>query len=303
VPDSPAAADRETAGRAEAVSRRPMPPADAQRAAAMLEDLVARLFLRALQLMLGAVVFGIAFFPVRDRGSALEIVTAATLLALAVTALVRRDALLAVLRRRPALMLVLPLPALVAVMLDGGFDSVWTPLVGITVAVPATLGLPWLSCGCALVAGAGQAAAAWFNRADKRTAELIETALFNAVGTLAAGVGIALAVAAMGAFLRRRPQILAELRADRGRLPAPAGEPAPSPRQRQLPPPPRIPLTAAELHVVARLANGRAPKQIALDLNIAMSTVRSHLKVAKRKTHTRTLTELAGLYVTQDGVL
>ena len=276
----------------------------AQSAVAMLEHTVARLFLRALQFVLGGVLFGIVFFPLRGRGSALELASAAVLLALALGALARRDALLAVLRRRPALTLLFPLPALLAVTLDGGFNSVWTPLVAITVGVPATLGLPWLSCSCALVAASGQATAAWINRADKRTAQLVETALFNAVGTIAVGVGIALSVATMGVFLQRRPEILARLRADGLSLPPapPAGRPA-APEPLQLPPPRRTALTAAELRVVALLADGRAPKQISGDLGIAISTVRSHLKAAKRKTGTRTLTELVGLVVTQDGQL
>ncbi len=269
----------------------------------MLEYTVARLFLRALQFVLAGVLFGIAFFPVRGRGSALEVATAALLLALALCALARRDALLAVLRRLPSLTLLFPLPALLAVTLDGGFDSVWTPLVAITVGVPATLGLPWLSCGCALVAASGQATAAWINRADKRTPQLVETALFNAVGTIAVGVGIALSVATMGVFLQRRPQILARLREDGLTLTGAPTAGAPMPEPLQLPPPPRTALTAGELRVVALLADGRAPKQISGDLGIAISTVRSHLKAAKRKTGTRTLTELVGLFVTQDGQL
>ena len=273
-------------------------------AAAMLEHTVARLFLRALQFVLGGVLFGIAFFPLRGRGSALELATAAVLLALALGALAHRDGLLAVLRRRPALTLLFPLPALLAVTLDGGFDSVWTPLVAITVGVPATLGLPWMSCGCALVAASGQATAAWVNRADKPTPQLVETALFNAVGTIAVGVGIALAVATMGVFLQRRTEILDQLREDGPSLPPapPARGPA-APEPLQLLPPGRTALTAAELRVVALLAEGRAPKQISGDLGIAISTVRSHLKAAKRKTGTRTLTELVGLFVTQDGRL
>lgn len=267
----------------------------------MLEQLVERLFLRALQLVLAGVLFGIAFFPVRGRGEPLELATAAVLLALAVAALRRRRALLAALRRWPAATVLFPLPAVLAVTLDGGFDSVWTPLVAITVGVPATLGLPWLSLGCALLAAAGQAAAAWLNRADKTAAQLTETALFNAVGTIAVGVGIALSVATMAVFLRRRPQILVRLRENASPPMAavaaardPPSEPAPAGR---------TPLTPAELRVVALLANGRAPKQICGDLGIALSTVRSHLKAAKRKTRTRTLTELVGLFVTHDGAL
>jgi DNA-binding CsgD family transcriptional regulator len=295
---------RESAAHGEAVARALAVADRPSSAAAMLEDTVARLFLRALQFVLGGVLFGVAFFPARGRGSALELATAAVLLALALCALARRGALLAVLRRRPSLTLLFPLPALLAVTLDGGFDSVWTPLVAITVGVPATLGLPWLSCGCALVAASGQATAAWINRADKRTPQLVETALFNAVGTIAVGVGIALSVATMGVFLQRRPEILARLREDGPSLtPAPpAGHPA-APEPPQLPPPRRTALTAAELRVVALLADGQAPKEISGDLGIAISTVRSHLKAAKRKAGARTLTELVGLFVTQDGQL
>jgi len=132
----------------------------------MFEQLVDRLFLRALQFMLGGVAFGVAFFPVRGRGSAADIATAGVLLALASGALVKRRALLAMLARRPVYTLLFPLPAVFAVAVDGGFDSVWTPLVAITVGVPATLGLPWLSLGCASIAAVGQAAAAWINRGD-----------------------------------------------------------------------------------------------------------------------------------------
>ena len=124
------------------------------------------------------------------------------------------------------------------------------------------------------------------------------------MGTIAVGVGIALSVATMGVFLQRRPQVLARLRNDGPALAPgpPAGSP-PMPEPLQLPPPRRTALTAGELRVVALLADGRAPKQISGDLGIAISTVRSHLKAAKRKTGTRTLTELVGLFVTQDGQL
>lgn len=270
----------------------------------MFEQLVDRLFLRALQIVLAGVLFGVAFFPVRGRGDPLEIATAAALLALALGGLRWRRALLAALRRHPAASLLFPLPAVSAVTLDGGFDSVWTPLVAITVGVPATLGLPWLSLGCALLAAAGQAAAAWLNRADKTSAQLTETALFNAVGTIAVGVGIALSVGTMAVFLHRRPRIVARLREEAAPPMSAVGAATAAPgAPRRLPPAHRTPLTPAELRVVSLLAEGRAPKQISGDLGIALSTVRSHLKAAKRKTRTRTLTELVGLFVTADGAL
>ena len=268
----------------------------------MIEQLVDRLFLRALQFLLGGVVFGIVFFPIRGRGSPLEIATAAVLLGLAGGALNRRRSLLELLRRYPAATLLFPLPALVAVTLDGGFDSVWTPLVAITVGVPATLGLPWLSLGCALHTASGQAAAAWINRSHTRSDELVETALFNALGTVAVGVGIALSVATLALLLQRRPQILAELR-NRELLLDAAPDPGHDNRPAALPPAPRTPLSPAELDVVSRLAAARVPKQVAADLGLGISTVRSHIKAAKRKTHARTLTELVGLYVMEDGRL
>jgi DNA-binding CsgD family transcriptional regulator len=271
---------------------------------AMIEQLVDGLFLRALQFALGGVLLGIAFFPVRWRGSALEIATAAMLLGLATAALSRRRVLLDLLRSRPALTLLFPLPVLLAVTLDGGFGSVRTPLVAITVGVPATLGLPWLSLGCALCAASGQAAAAWINRADAtQSARVVETAVFNAVGTVAVGLGIALSVATLADFLHRRPLILRQLRGDGVAAASPDAVPGRERPQRLLSPAPRTALSPAELKVVELLAGGRAPKQAAADLGVAVSTVRSHLKAAKRKTHARTLTELVGLFVVEDGRL
>jgi len=283
-------------------------------ASAMMERLVERLFLRALQFALGGVLYGIAFFPLRGRGSPLELATAAGLLALTTAALAWRHRLLELLRLRPAATMLFPLPPLLAVTLDGGFDSVWTPLIGITVSVSATLGLPRLSLGCALLAATGQAAAAWVNRAEVGSDRLLEAAVFTALGTVAAGVGIALSVATLAGFLQRRPHILKQLR-EHGLPLDPSHRPpdtqpasysnAPHSRrsQRLLMPAPRTALSPAELRVVALLAAGRAPKQAAADLGVSVSTVRSHLKAAKRKTHARTLTELVGLYVIKDGRL
>ena len=115
----------------------------AESAAAMIEQLIDRLLLRALQFTLGGVLLAIAFLPLRERGSALELATAAILLSLTNSALVWRHPLLGLLRRRPATTFLFPVPVLLAVTIDGGRESVWTPLVAITVAVPATLGLPW----------------------------------------------------------------------------------------------------------------------------------------------------------------
>lgn len=104
-----------------------------------IERLVERLFWRALQFVFGAVLFGIAFFPLRGRGSPTEIASAVVLLVLSWAALHRRRALFDLVERHPAITLAFPLPALVAITLDGGFDGVWTPLAAVTVGVPAIL--------------------------------------------------------------------------------------------------------------------------------------------------------------------
>jgi len=56
-------------------------------------------------------------------------------------------------------------------------------------------------------------------------------------------------------------------------------------------------LSGAERRVVALLAQGRAPKQIALESSLALATVRSHIANAKRKTGARTVEQLVALVV------
>ena len=51
-------------------------------------------------------------------------------------------------------------------------------------------------------------------------------------------------------------------------------------------------LTPRQQRIVDLLADGSAPKQIALTLEISVDTVRSHLKSAKRRTSSRTLAQL-----------
>jgi len=64
--------------------------------------------------------------------------------------------------------------------------------------------------------------------------------------------------------------------------------------QLQLPPaPPR--LTAMERKVVEGLAEGYAPKELARTWGLKLSTVRTHIRNAKRKTGARTVPELSGL--------
>jgi DNA-binding CsgD family transcriptional regulator len=54
-------------------------------------------------------------------------------------------------------------------------------------------------------------------------------------------------------------------------------------------------LTRTEIRVVEKLASGYAPKQVAVEMDVAVGTIRTHIKRAKRKTGAKTLRELAGL--------
>jgi DNA-binding CsgD family transcriptional regulator len=56
------------------------------------------------------------------------------------------------------------------------------------------------------------------------------------------------------------------------------------------------PLTDAEHKVLALLRDGLVPKQAALELSVALATVRSHIAAAKRKTGARTIEQLVGIY-------
>ncbi len=55
-------------------------------------------------------------------------------------------------------------------------------------------------------------------------------------------------------------------------------------------------LTSGERDVMALLASGRVPKQAAGDLSIALSSLRSRIASAKRKTGARTLDQLVAMY-------
>jgi DNA-binding NarL/FixJ family response regulator len=55
-------------------------------------------------------------------------------------------------------------------------------------------------------------------------------------------------------------------------------------------------LTRSERRVLTLLAQGLAPKQAAWELHVAISTVRSHIASAKRKSGARTLQQMVGAF-------
>jgi FixJ family two-component response regulator len=54
-------------------------------------------------------------------------------------------------------------------------------------------------------------------------------------------------------------------------------------------------LSRKERAVVAGLADGRAPKQLAVDCGVSLATIRCHIQSAKRKTSARTLAQLVAI--------
>ena len=60
-------------------------------------------------------------------------------------------------------------------------------------------------------------------------------------------------------------------------------------------------LTRSERRVLTLLAQGLAPKQAAWELHVAISTVRSHIASAKRKSGARTLQQMVGAFAATAG--
>ena len=107
-------------------------------------------------------------------------------------------------------------------------------------------------------------------------------------------------VALVRRFMTRLPYTLAAVRngaeAVTPRLAAAVRAPGQPVLERAAPADLIAPLSAAERKVLDRLAAGRAAKQAAGDLFLSVSTVRSHIAAAKRKTGARTLEQLVALY-------
>lgn len=268
-----------------------------------VDAFVSHMFMRSLQAGIAVIVTVLVLSTAAGTLSAAPLGVGAGLLALGVGMLRFRNLALDFFARRPRAALLLPVPVLVAIALDGGAESRWTPLIAVSVVIPALLGHPRIALACAGVAASGQAIAVLTAAEQVSGRRVWELVLFNATGTVAAALGVALSMAALARSIRDAPADVEWLRGVHPLLP-PAPPPASLPRADDPARPCRPEqLSASELRVVDLLAAGRAPKQIAVDLGIALATVRTHLKRAKRKTRARTLSELAGAHVAADGQL
>lgn len=268
-----------------------------------VDAFVSHMFMRSLQAAIAVIVAVLALSAGAGALSAVALGVGACLLVLAMGMLRFRNRALDFLARRPRAALLLPVPVLVAIALDGGVESRWTPLIAVSIVIPALLGHPRIALACAGVAASGQAIAVLIATEQVSTKRALELVFFNATGTVAAALGVALSMVALARSIREAPADVERLRGVHPLLPP--APPLASLTRADDParPWPTEPLSSAELRVVELLAAGRAPKQIAVDLRIAVATVRTHLKRAKRKTRARTLSELAGAHVAADGQL
>lgn len=264
---------------------------------------VSHMFMRSLQAGIAVIVAVLVLSVGAGALSAVALGIAGCLLVLAVGMLRFRDRALELLARRPRAALLLPVPVLVAIALDGGGESRWTPLIAVSVVIPALLGHPRIALACAGVAASGQAIAVLIAAEQTPGKRVLELVLFNATGTVAAALGVALSTAALARSIRGAPTDVERLRGVHPLLPPALPSAKPASADDRAHPCETERLTPAELRVVELLATGRAPRQIALDLGIAIATVRTHLKRAKRKTRARTLSELAGAHVAAEGQL
>jgi DNA-binding CsgD family transcriptional regulator len=260
-------------------------------------DLLTLAFGLALWVASGSLVLALAGdlgpHPTRRVAIGLALVLASAL------ALWRRAEVSAALRRRPWLVVPLAAAQLGAAAFDGLLAggpyvafSVTSIAVAVIVASPRTV---WL---CVALLDLGYAAVIFSG--DSPGALSRDGRLDGVVGGLLGYPFVALVLLGLaGLFLGFLANVEPNLDALRRGAPSltPAlgravlgGAPVP-------PSLPRAPahLTPAEQNVVAGLARGRAPKELAYSWGVSLATVRTHIKRAKRKTGARTLNELVAV--------
>lgn len=257
----------------------------------------------ALWLALGSLVLGLADGGPHPTRRAL---VGAVLVAASATALWYRRVVCTWLRTRPWLVVPVALAELAAAVVDGmpepGPYAVFSTTSIALAVVVARPRIVWLTVG---VLDCSYAAVVLLERSPAHLADSGRLSAF--IGALlgypfAALIGLGL-VSLFRRFLSRVPETLDALRNG-----APALTPAltlavergPRPSPQLPPPPPAAELTPTERRVVEGLAEGSAPKEIAYRWGVSIATIRTHIRHAKRKTHARTLSELAGMAARAD---
>lgn len=211
-------------------------------------------------------------------------------------AVLGRRALASLLARRPWIVLPVAAGQLLVISADsliGGAFVAWSVTslgLAVVAARPRTV---WL---CVLLLVVTYAGGVLLSRSPGELAAGGDLA--GVVGALVAyPVAALLLMALRGRYLRfvadAAPMIEEIRRGTRGLTPALEG--AVQRTTKSLPAPPQVRLTPAEQRVVEGLATGYAAKQLAHASSVSITTIRTHIRHAKRKTGARTLRELAAL--------
>jgi DNA-binding CsgD family transcriptional regulator len=216
-------------------------------------------------------------------------------------ALASRHAVCRFLWGRPRLVLVVAAAQLVAAAVDGVVGGPYVAFTLTSIGLAVVVAPPRIVWQCVGLLDCGYLVAVLLGQTP---AQLIRGGSFAGVVGQAIGYPFAALILLALSRLFRRFVLNADAIVNELREGIPALTPmlseAIARSQRALPAPSEAPgtavrLTPSEVRVVEGLAQGSAPKQLALALGVSLATVRTHIKHAKRKTGARTLPELAGL--------
>lgn len=194
------------------------------------------------------------------------------MLAAYATALARPRRSLDALRARPALLAPLIVVATAPALLDGGADGTLATQAGWLVLV-AAVALPWRWLVVSTLVAAGAKAGVYL-------ATGIPSVL-DVPADVRLALVLPLALAPLGLVLAHCAGVLS------GHLAPPPLPAAPAPVP--------APLSPAQREVVDLLAQGLAPKQIAVQRGTSLATVRTQIKLAKRAAGARTVEHLVAV--------
>jgi DNA-binding CsgD family transcriptional regulator len=206
---------------------------------------------------------------------------------------------------RPWLVLVVAVVQLAVVAVDGLVGGPYVAFtltsIGIAVVVAPTRMVWW----CVVLLVVCFAAGVLIGHSPERLVQEGQLAgvLGQALAYPFAALGLLGLATLFKRFVSNAPVILESIRAGAPALTPALGYAIANPgKMRALPPGEAAPirLTAAEIRVVEGLAQGKTAKQLAYEWGVSLATVRTHIKHAKRKTHARTLRQLAGLVARPD---
>ena len=254
--------------------------------ATAVEEFVTRTFTASLAVMSAVAAATVALTPARSGNDHLlgSLALGLLLLLIPLLALRWRRQVFLRLHSQPWLVMCVAIVSTIAVWVDGGADSTLHAATYTAVVIGAVIGRLWWALACALVLAAVPLID--YALSSGGTTEELETLVFRACTYVLLWALFAPPLASLAQIIRGTPVILEEVR-QAG--PAAKMLSTTTSANRVLP---LERLTPAELRVLRMMCEGLPPKAVALDLDLSIHTVRTHLKRAKRKVEARTLSEL-----------